>query len=193
MSGVTVSIPLVAKLEKASSQQAIDTLARNIAQMLLGDMRERIHEQGKKTDGAKIGTYSKGYMVVRTGNYKNAIRYKKGKNKGKIKNAGTFTDLVIRFDKNTGVFSNYEKIGTARPSYNRGSDTDIILSLTRQMENDWSIIPLGNATYGLGFKNSFNAQKAEWGEERYGRVYGLTKEEKQSVVDEVNEWIKAQL
>jgi hypothetical protein len=48
MSGVTVSIPLVAKLEKASSQQAIDTLARTIAQMLLGDMRERIHEQGRK-------------------------------------------------------------------------------------------------------------------------------------------------
>jgi hypothetical protein len=79
--------------------------------------------------------------------------------------------------------------------YNRTASTRVILSLTRDggLENDWSIIPLGNATYGLGFKNSFNAQKAEWGEERYGRVYGLTKEEKQSVVDEVNEWIKAQL
>jgi hypothetical protein len=147
MSGVTVSIPLVAKLEKASSQQAIDTLARNIAQMLLGDMRERIHEQGRKTDGNFMGTYSKSYMKVR-----------------------------IR-------------------DYNRTASTRVILSLTRDggLENDWSIIPLGNATYGLGFKNSFNAQKAEWGEERYGRVYGLTKEEKQSVVDEVNEWIKAQL
>lgn len=145
MSGVTVSIPLVAKLEKASSQQAIDTLARNIAQMLLGDMRERIHEQGKKTDGSQLGSYNNQYLKTR----------------------------VRR--------------------YNRTASRRVILSLTRQMENDWSIIPLGNDTYGLGFKNSFNADKAGWAEERYGRVYGLTKEEKKSVVDEVNEWIKAQL
>ena len=103
MSGVTVSIPLVAKLEKASSQQAIDTLARNIAQMLLGDMRERIHEQGKKTDGSQLGSYNNQYLKTR-----------------------------VR-------------------KYNRTASRRVILSLTRQMENDWSIIPLGNATYGLGF------------------------------------------
>ena len=121
MSGVTVSIPLVAKLEKASSQQALDTLARTIAEMLLGDMRERIHEQGKKTDGSQLGSYNNQYLKTR-----------------------------VR-------------------KYNR------------------------TASKRLGFKNSFYADKAGWAEERYGRVYGLTKEEKLSVVDEVNEWIKAQL
>lgn len=140
-----ISFPLSNKLQAMASPPSIDNLARTIAQMLLGDMRERIHEQGKKTDGSQLGSYNNQYLKTR----------------------------VRR--------------------YNRTASRRVILSLTRQMENDWSIIPLGNATYGLGFKNSFNADKAGWAEERYGRVYGLTKEEKQSVVDEVNEWIKAQL
>lgn len=61
--------------------------------------------------------------------------------------------------------------------YNRTSDPKVILSLTGQMENDFGIVANKANQYGLGFKNSFNAEKAEWAEDKYGKVYNLTKEE----------------
>lgn len=49
--------------------------------------------------------------------------------------------------------------------YQRSSDPTIIVSLTRQLENDWSVIPTDNG-YGVGFKNPLNYQKARWVEVR---------------------------
>lgn len=64
-----------------------------------------------------------------------------------------------------------------KPPYNRNSDQKIVVSLTRQLENDWSIIATPKG-YGIGFKNSFNLQKARWVEARKGRkIFGLTSEE----------------
>lgn len=45
--------------------------------------------------------------------------------------------------------------------YNRGADTKVILSLSRQMENDLSVTPLSDG-YGIGYKNNFNYQKSQW-------------------------------
>ena len=50
-----------------------------------------------------------------------------------------------------------------RKENNRGTNKKVIFSLTRQMENDFSIVGGNGATgYGLGFKNTDNANKAEW-------------------------------
>ena len=50
-----------------------------------------------------------------------------------------------------------------RQENNRGTSKKVIFSLTRQMENDFSIVAGNGATgYGLGFKNIDNANKAEW-------------------------------
>lgn len=52
-----------------------------------------------------------------------------------------------------------------RTPYNRTCDTKMIFSLTRQMENDFflteSDLIKTSTGYGLGFKNLFNAEKAE--------------------------------
>ncbi len=90
---------------------AVDNLLRTIAQVLLTDIRERIHEQGLNAKGSKIGTYSSSYMKYRMEN-------------------------------------------------GRGSGSSVILSFTRQMQNDWKIIPVKGG-YGLGFSNNINAIKAE--------------------------------
>jgi hypothetical protein len=91
--------------------QSVDSLLRTIAQVLLTDIRERIHEQGLNAKGSKIGIYSSSYLKY---------RMEKG----------------------------------------RGSGSSVILSFTRQMQNDWKIIPVKGG-YGLGFSNNINAIKAE--------------------------------
>lgn len=64
-----------------------------------------------------------------------------------------------------------------REKNNRGRNPKVILSLTGQMENDFSIVSSQANRYGLGFKNTLNADKAEWVQDEYGRVYDLTQQE----------------
>ena len=61
--------------------------------------------------------------------------------------------------------------------YNRTADPKVILSLTRQMENDLSVIDLDSG-YGIGYKNEFNYQKSQWLEEKYKKnIFQLSKNE----------------
>jgi hypothetical protein len=138
--------------------------------------RQRIHQEGKASDGAPIGTYSAGYMKVRTGNYGNSGKVSRGKNAGQIKNAG--------------VYVRGAKKGSPRPQYHRSGDPTVILSLTRQMENDLTVLPIDNG-YAVGYNNSLNFKKAEWAEATYGkRIFTLTSEERTTVLEMANESIK---
>jgi len=68
---------------------------------------------------------------------------------------------------------------TARTGkFKRTSDSKVILSLTRQMENDLSVIASGNG-YGIGYQNTENRKKADYCEKTYGKkiLTKLTKEE----------------
>ena len=139
---VSISEQISVKLQKMASPQAVDSLVRGIAEGLLGEIKTRIHEEGKNAKGGQIGTYSYQYLLRRQ-----------------------------------------------KPPFNRTSDRKVILSLTGQMENDFKVIGLGNSSYGLGFSNSFNADKAEWNEERYGKIYATTPDEKKLIHAEINDWI----
>jgi hypothetical protein len=143
---------------------------------LVGEVRQRIHVKGQKANGDQIGEYSNSYLKLRSGNYANAEVFTRGINKGKRKNAGFYTERTIRLDKATGVFSGEEKVGKPRVNYNRGDDPKVILSLTRQMEQDFVAIA-ENDEYGLGFNNQHNFDKAMWNEERYKGVYQLSEAE----------------
>jgi hypothetical protein len=145
-------------------------IAREVAVNLLPVVHDRIHQDGKDASGNQIGTYSKGYLAIRSGTFKNSETNKKGKNKGAKKNAGTTTKG--------------DNIGSERTNYNRGSDTTVILSLTKLMEDDFSVqeTQLG---YGLGYNNPLNYQKAQWNELTYKKlIFGLTNEE-QLIANEV--------
>lgn len=145
-----IEVVIAAKLAQlAELQNNPDPVLRTVAMAVLPALLIRVHTDGKDSSGNQIGTYSPGYMVVRTGAYKNAGTFAKGAKKGEQKDSG----------KNVST-------GAPRPKYNRTSDTKVILSLTRQMELDTSVIQTPNG-YGIGYLNSFNYQKALWCEETY--------------------------
>jgi len=124
----------------------------------------------------------------------------------------------------------YLKYRQKKP-FNRTSDKQMIFSLTRQMENDFGLTPEGGRSrkpsedpiktpngYGLGFKNPWNKEKADWlqygimgpmmqaksntGKSKkkakpfrqpfagFGTVYGLTPQEKDRVREIAEEFIK---
>lgn len=151
------------KVSQLEQLQNPDQMLRTVAVAVLPELKKRVHVEGKASDGSQIGTYSPAYMKVRTGSYANASTYKKGKNKGKNKDAGTFT-------RGGGE-------GKARPKYNRTSDPKVIGSLTRQMENDLVTAPAGSG-YGIGYTSPFNYQKSQWLVETYKKdIWKLTVEE----------------
>jgi hypothetical protein len=163
-----------------------DKMLRAAATTVLGLMKKRIHEDGLDADGKQIGTYSKGYMKIRTGDFGNSARVSRGKNKGKLKDAGVFTDRTIKLNKNVGVFTGEDKVGKPRPQYNRSSDPKVVASLTRQMENDEKVIALGENSYGIGFTNPLNYDKSQWVEATYkkeGKIFSLSENEQQAVAD----------
>lgn len=73
--------------------------------------------------------------------------------------------------------------------YKRGSDPKVILVLTADMSNNYSIVPLSEKEYALGFTNPTEAQKADWLEERYGKIWALTEQELEGVRNIVQEFI----
>ena len=116
-----------------------DAIMREVALAVLPELRHRVHVDGKDSSGNQIGTYSPEYMKLRTGNYKNSGRISRGANKGKLKDAGKFTKgLNIKVFGT--VVEDSPKAGLARPQYHRDADAKVILSLTRQMENDLSVV-----------------------------------------------------
>ncbi len=80
--------------------------------------------------------------------------------------------------KPIGTYSNsYLRV---REKNNRGNDKKKILSLTRQMEQDF--VPVAeNNEYGLGFNNQHNMDKATWQEEANPGTYGLSQNEEDIV------------
>lgn len=88
-----------------------------------------------------------------------------------------------------GTYSkDYLKRRQKKP-YNRKPDSKIIVSLTRQLENDWSVIATEKG-YGIGFKNPFNLQKARWVEQGKQRdIFSLTEEEQQYATEYINDLI----
>lgn len=78
-------------------------------------------------------------------------------------------DLMTKRIHMDGTASDGSPIGEYSTGYlryrqkhhNRTPDKKVIVSLTRQLENDWAVIATPKG-YGIGFKNRFNLQKARW-------------------------------
>lgn len=170
---VTTSIR--AKLEKLADKE---NLPRILAFDTIDLMTKRIHIDGKDSSDSQIGTYSKGYMALRTGNFRNSEKFSRGKNKGKNKNAGIVTKKKVQlFGTTQDVFADVSTLGTPRVNYNRSSDTKVIISLTRQLENGWSVIATTKG-YGVGFLNPHNLDKARWTEDTYKKkIFSLSPSE----------------
>lgn len=84
-------------------------------------------------------------------------------------------------DSEIGTYSS-SYLKRRQNKYKRTGDAKVIISLTRQMENDFSIIATGNG-YGLGYKNQDNFAKTFFVEATYGKkIFALTTEEEQQAV-----------
>jgi hypothetical protein len=74
--------------------------------------------------------------------------------------------------------------------YNRTSDTDVIFSLTGQMENNYKVIAISDTEYGLGFDNATDGQKSVWLAERFGNdIWALSESELKQVDAIVQEFV----
>lgn len=106
-------------------------------------------------------------------------------------------DLMTNRIHGEGKAADDGQIGTYNKSYlklrerkyNRSSDSKIIVSLTRQLENDWSVIATPKG-YGVGFLNAFNLQKARWVEEnKEKKIFSLSRSEENKLSEVVQELV----
>jgi hypothetical protein len=125
-------------------------------------------------------------MKVRTGNYSDGAKYKRGAKKGKFK------EKKSQAKAEAGKITRGPRKGQPRPVYNRANESEVILSLTRQMEKDMDATePIKiEGGYGIGFNNDFNYDKAVWNDRRYGKpVYDLTDGEEKLMNDIVERYV----
>lgn len=91
---------------------------------------------------------------------------------------GTYSDPYLR---------------TRQAKYKRGADTKVIVSATRQLENDWSVVATGKKSYGIGFKNQHNRDKSKWVEATYNKkIFSLTADERQYAQNRFKELVSEQ-
>lgn len=96
-----------------------------------------------------------------------------------------------------GIASDGSQIGTYSNSYlrlrqrkyKRDASNKVIVSLTRQLENNWSVIATQGG-YGIGFTNPFNLQKARWVEGIKSKIIvNLSQSEQTYAIDRINELV----
>lgn len=95
-----------------------------------------------------------------------------------------------------GIKSDGTQIGTYSNTYlqyridqDKGSASNVTLFFTGQMQNDFSVAPVGENAYGLGYSNSLNFDKANYAEAKYGIIFEPTDEEFQKIEDVAAEFI----
>lgn len=77
----------------------------------------------------------------------------------------------------------------AREKAGRGENRKIIVALTSQLEQDWSVQPTPNG-YGIGFNNILNAKKIRWVEEQKGKIIAnLSADEKKYISERLQELV----
>ena len=96
-----------------------------------------------------------------------------------------------------GSTSDGSQIGSYANSYmrireeaGRGQSRKIIVALTSQLEQDWSVQATENGGYGIGFNNPLNAQKMRWVEEQKSKIIAnLSAAEKQYISERLQELV----
>ncbi len=88
---------------------------------------------------------------------------------------------------------NTSYLGLRKRKFKRSGDPKIIVSLTRQLENDWSVLGTPSG-WGIGFNNPFNAQKMKWVELQKGKkIAALSASEKDYAINKVQTLLNDEL
>jgi hypothetical protein len=84
-----------------------------------------------------------------------------------------------------GTYSlSYLKLRQAK--YNRTSDSSVVASLTRQLENSY-ILGADGKSYGISVATPLSFDKIKWLTDKYGDLWMLTKEEEKIALDAAKE------
>lgn len=106
-------------------------------------------------------------------------------------------DLMTKRIHIDGKDSSDNHIGDYSKGYMRTRDKagrmegkKVVISLTRQLENDYAVIPVGEG-YGIGFLNDLNFKKSQWVEATYKKkIFALTERENDFAIERVNELVE---
>lgn len=121
---------------------------------VLAQQKKRIFQQGKDSNGSKIGSYSTTPISI---SKKNQARQT-----GKTYFKGGYRQYKSLIGKGSGTVN---------------------LRNTDQMMMDLGTTVVARGKYGIGFSNPFNADKAEWNEERYEKeIFNTTTQEDNTFV-----------
>jgi len=138
---VAVANELKNLIDKVNTAMRDERLKRIALTTVLAIQKPRIFEKGQDDKGAQVGTYGTNPISI---SKKNQAR-----NTGKTYFKGGYDEYKSAIGKN--------------PGYVNSRNTD-------QMMMDYGVIVNGSEA-GLGFQNSFNADKAGWLQEKYKKDY----------------------
>lgn len=114
-------------------------------------------------------------------------------------------DLMTNRIHNNGLAADGNAIGSYSNGYmrtrakaGRQEGKKVVISLTRQLENDWSVkersvqpTPKG---YGIGFLDKHNYDKSQWVEKTYKKpIFSLTESEQAYALDYINDLVNQAL
>lgn len=146
---------------------------REVATTMRAEMGRRIHSEGKNAQGSDIGNYSTKPMYVSvSANPGRSFGRPIGKT-GKSKFAG---GKKKGQDHKSRYFSGgYNQYKTAIGRNRLGK---VNLSLSGQQASQFSIAETPKG-YGLGWANAEMQKRAGYQEKKYGKIWGLTQQEKE--------------
>lgn len=159
---------------------------------------DRIFNEGKKSDGSPIGTYSAKPMLATKDQFRKTSAFKATQiesqeisytKKGKVrKGKKSKKDMYIAFpNKKTGKKNKAVPVMFLEDGYKQlrqiqGYESSFVnLKYEGRLQSSYrsGLRPISKAEYSAGINNQFDAKKVGWMEEKYGKIFHLTKEERE--------------
>lgn len=156
----------------ANIQSAMDTTIRTVATSMLGEVKTRIHEEGKAADGSDIGQYNTTNPLYV--NPKNSPR-----GFAPIGKLGATKFKSTGKPHKTKYFDSYKDF---RVEIGRPVDK-VNLSLSGQLNNQFVVIATDKG-YGLGWNNAEMPERSAGLEKKYGKlIWALTGNEQTKAIE----------
>lgn len=176
---LTIEIPILDKLKKATSQSSVDSLLRTIAENMLDETSFRIHVEGKNTRESAIGTYATSYMKQ---------RLKKGRTSSR--------SVVFSF---TGQMERDWKIIPVQGGYGLGFSNPLNAEKAQALQFGQGTLNIKSHTVkahtrsnGVKVKSYTVGAYTRQGLKGFGVVYQLTPKEKKNIQLIINDWLTRQ-
>lgn len=152
------------------THEVFDTAVRTVATTMLGEIRTRIHEQGKAADGGDIGQYSRTPMYV-------SANANPGKSFGRPIGKTGKSKFANGQDHKSRYFpGGYNEYKTA---IGRNQLGRVNLSLSGQLNNQLNVVSTQRG-YGLAWADKEKFERAGHLEKKYGKkIWSLTEDERE--------------